>query len=81
MQILYQSDAGAVTPIRNSALQVEFLHDFEHGFGVAAGVTDAVPSGRTRFVAIATIVLWLTIIFLGRSIAYDVEIWESWHLA
>jgi hypothetical protein len=54
---------------------------FGRTIGVAAGVTDAVPSGRTRFVAIATIVLWLTIIFLGRSIAYDVEIWESWHLA
>lgn len=54
---------------------------FGRTVGAAAGVTDAVPSGRTRFVAIATILLWLTIIFLGRSIAYDVEIWESWHLA
>lgn len=46
--------------------------------GTAAG---AVYSSRARVVAVATIVLWLVIIFLGRSIAYDVEIWESWHLA
>jgi hypothetical protein len=48
--------------------------------GAAAAAT-ASASGRARVVAIATILLWLTIIFLGRSIAYDVEIWESWHLA
>ena len=47
----------------------------------AAAAATATSSGRARVVAIATIVLWLTIIFLGRSIAYDVEIWESWHLA
>jgi hypothetical protein len=47
----------------------------------AAGALSASPSRRARVVAIATIVLWLAIIFLGRSIAYDVEIWESWHLA
>ena len=47
----------------------------------AAGREEAPPTGRARIVAVATILLWLTIIFLGRSIAYDVEIWESWHLA
>jgi hypothetical protein len=47
----------------------------------AAAAATATASGRARVVAIATILLWLTIIFLGRSIAYDVEIWESWHLA
>jgi hypothetical protein len=47
----------------------------------AAAAANASASGGARVVAIATIVLWLTIIFLGRSIAYDVEIWESWHLA
>lgn len=46
----------------------------------AAGVSTVYPR-RARVVAVATIVLWLAIIFLGRSIAYDVEIWESWHLA
>lgn len=47
----------------------------------AAAAASASASGRARVVAVATILLWLTIIFLGRSIAYDVEIWESWHLA
>jgi hypothetical protein len=54
---------------------------FGRTVGAAAGFTEAAPSRSTRFVAIATIALWLAIIFLGRSIAYDVEIWESWHLA
>ena len=47
----------------------------------AGAAASSVYSSRARFVAVATIVLWLMIIFLGRSIAYDVEIWESWHLA
>jgi hypothetical protein len=50
----------------------------------AARGVDAGPSAATggeRFVAVATIALWIAIIFLGRWIAYDVEIWESWHLA
>ena len=38
-------------------------------------------SGRARVVALATVLLWVAIMFLGRWIAYDVEIWESWHLA
>jgi hypothetical protein len=42
---------------------------------------DGAAPGAARVVAVATVLLWLTIIFLGRSIAYDVEIWESWHLA
>lgn len=37
-------------------------------------------SSGTRFVAIATVVVWLAIIYLGRAIAYDVEVWGSWHL-
>jgi hypothetical protein len=37
-------------------------------------------SGGARAVAVVTIVIWLAIIFLGRSIAYDVEVWQSWHL-
>ncbi len=46
-----------------------------------AGGPERASSGGARVVAIVTVVLWLAIIFLGRSIAYDVEIWESWHLA
>jgi hypothetical protein len=45
------------------------------------GAVTSVYSGRARVVAVATIVLWVAIMFLGRWIAYDVEIWQSWHLA
>lgn len=47
----------------------------------AAGAAHPVSSGKARVVAVATILLWVAIMFLGRWIAYDVEIWESWHLA
>ena len=47
----------------------------------AAASANTVYSGRARVVAVATILLWIAIMFLGRWIAYDVEIWESWHLA
>lgn len=46
-----------------------------------AADADRVASAGARVVAVATILLWVAIIFLGRWIAYDVEIWESWHLA
>lgn len=38
------------------------------------------PSGGARFAAMGTVALWLCIIFFGRAIAYDVEVWGSWHL-
>ena len=37
-------------------------------------------SGGAKAVAAGTVVLWLCIIFLGRAIAYDVEVWGSLHL-
>jgi uncharacterized membrane protein SirB2 len=53
------------------------------GRTVSASAAAAVPgssaaSGGARIVAVATIMLWVAIVFLGRWIAYDVEIWESW---
>ena len=51
------------------------------GRTIAATGTEPAASGGARFVAVATVVLWVAIVFLGRWIAYDVEIWESWHLA
>jgi uncharacterized membrane protein SirB2 len=45
----------------------------------------AAPGARfptsTRAAAIATVALWLAIIFLGRAIAYDFEVWGSWSRA
>ena len=38
------------------------------------------PQGAAaRPAAVGLIVLWLAIIFLGRAIAYDVEVWQSLH--
>jgi putative copper export protein len=54
---------------------------FGRTVAAAASGSDPTASGGARFVAVATIVLWVAIVFLGRWIAYDVEIWESWHLA
>jgi len=34
----------------------------------------------TRALAWTMIFIWVAIIFLGRAIAYDVEVWQSWHL-
>ena len=45
-----------------------------------AGAQAGEPGGAARFAAMFTILLWLTVAFMGRSIAYDVELWESWHL-
>jgi uncharacterized membrane protein SirB2 len=45
-----------------------------------ANVGTAQFSGGARAVAVGMLVLWLFIIFLGRAIAYDVEVWGSWHL-
>ena len=54
---------------------------FGRTIAASAAGADPVVSGGARFVAVATIMLWVAIVFLGRWIAYDVEIWESWHLA
>jgi hypothetical protein len=44
----------------------------------AASGTDRAVSSRTRLASVATVALWLTIIFLGRAIAYDDSVWGSW---
>ena len=38
-------------------------------------------SSRSRAVAVGTILVWLAIIFFGRAIAYDVEVWGPLSLA
>lgn len=43
----------------------------------SAGGAVQVAAG-TRYLAVATIVLWLAIIFLGRAIAYDDSVWGGW---
>jgi hypothetical protein len=51
------------------------LRPAAHGAGATAEFTSG-----TKLAAAATVLLWLTIIFLGRAIAYDVEVWGSLHL-
>jgi hypothetical protein len=46
----------------------------------AAAPGGHVYAGRARTVAVVTVAMWMFIIFLGRAIAYDVEVWGSWHL-
>lgn len=36
--------------------------------------------GGVRFAAIIVLAMWIAIIYLGRSIAYDAEVWGSWSL-
>lgn len=35
-------------------------------------------SAGTRFMAVAAILVLVAIVFLGRAIAYDLEVWGSW---
>jgi hypothetical protein len=69
--------------LKMSLLAIGILSALWFGRAVRAATVapDRAASGGARFAAIATVLLWVTIIFLGRWIAYDVEIWESWHLA
>lgn len=48
---------------------------------VLSGVAEPEFSPRIKVGAMATVALWLTIIFLGRAIAYDVEVWGRWSLS
>jgi uncharacterized membrane protein len=49
------------------------------GRRIRGAAADARPAAAgARFAAVATVLLWLTIIFLGRAIAYDHEVWGDW---
>jgi hypothetical protein len=67
--------------LKMTLLAIGVVSALAFGRSVGRASATAAPSSGARIVAVATVVLWLAIIFLGRSIAYDVEIWESWHLA
>lgn len=56
---------------------------FQRALGPAklAAGCDLEFSARSRAVAVGTVVVWLAIIFLGRAIAYDVEVWGPLSLA
>jgi hypothetical protein len=51
------------------------------GPAVRAGGAEPTFSPAAKSAAMATVLLWLTIIFLGRAIAYDVEVWGALSLS
>jgi uncharacterized membrane protein len=53
---------------------------FGRAIAATAGAQPPEISGGARFAAAFTIAVWLLIIYFGRAIAYDVEVWGSWHL-
>jgi hypothetical protein len=48
---------------------------------MAAGGAEPQFSATAKSAAMVTVLLWLAIIFLGRAIAYDVEVWGSLSLS
>jgi hypothetical protein len=48
---------------------------------VIGGGEDPMFSTAAKSAAMATVLLWLAIIFLGRAIAYDVEVWGALSLS
>jgi hypothetical protein len=50
---------------------------FGHAFRPAAATARPEFSFGAKSAAVGLVVLWLAIIFLGRAIAYDVEVWGS----
>lgn len=53
---------------------------FGRTVAATAGAHSTEISGGARVAAVATVAVWLLIIYFGRAIAYDVEVWGSWHL-
>jgi hypothetical protein len=51
------------------------------GSAGAVGGPELKPTAAMKSAAMATVLLWLAIIFLGRAIAYDVEVWGALSLA
>ena len=44
---------------------------------LASAGSHAAPTGGIKSIAAVTILLWTCLIYLGRAIAYDVEVWGS----
>ena len=56
---------------------------FRRSLGPRAALASGDPAFSTsaRIGAVAVVVIWLAIIFLGRAIAYDIEVWGGLSLA
>jgi hypothetical protein len=57
-----------------------FGHTMRRAARAAGGESAPQPSlaAGVRFAAVATLLLWVAIIFLGRGIAYDNSVWGDW---
>ena len=67
--------------LKMSLLAIGVVSALSFGRVMRTATAGSTSSGKARVVAVATVLLWVAIMVLGRWIAYDVEIWESWHLA
>jgi hypothetical protein len=59
------------------AISVTTIALFGRSLRPAAAGSRGEFSAGEKAIAIATIIMWVAIIFLGRAIAYDVEVWGS----
>jgi hypothetical protein len=62
--------------ITGAALFGRSLRGMSAAQGEAEGGRPFPP--RIRLAAVATVLLWLAVIFLGRAIAYDDSVWGDW---
>jgi uncharacterized membrane protein SirB2 len=58
------------------AIGIASLVYFRRALSGTLAASDDLP-GAARSVAVFTVIVWLAIIFLGRAIAYDAEVWGS----
>jgi hypothetical protein len=65
--------------VASAALFLRTLSPAQLAAADAPGAAGVAP--LAKWAAGGTVVLWLAIIFLGRAIAYDIEVWSAWSLA
>ncbi|MEP7314991.1 MAG: DUF6644 family protein [Pseudomonadota bacterium] len=65
--------------IKMTLLVIAIISTAAFGRSLRGTTLSARPEFSTaaRTVAVVNIAIWLAIIFLGRAIAYDIEVWES----
>jgi uncharacterized membrane protein SirB2 len=80
--LLVMAGTGALLVVGEPVRQANALSFWLKMILIAIAVVGllALRSSRSAPLARVLIVLWVAIIFLGRAIAYDVEVWGSWHL-
>ena len=74
---------GALLAIGEPVRQASALSFWIKMALIAVGITAllALRRNNSRGLAWTVIATWVVIVFLGRAIAYDVEVWGAWSLA